>query len=123
MNPIEAQLRSWTPRRPSRGLEGRLPGSEGPAYSVSRWITVLSPTAACVLLAALLVSQSAPDLLPSAGNTSTLAGTGLSNQNYAAYLPGTFQSAANRVDTFEWTNRGYSNSTMDSRTPPMATDL
>lgn len=30
----------------------------------------------------------------------------LSNQSYAAYLPGSFQQSANRWDTFEWTNTG-----------------
>jgi hypothetical protein len=30
----------------------------------------------------------------------------LSNQSYAAYLPGSFQRSQNRWDTFEWTNPG-----------------
>jgi hypothetical protein len=30
----------------------------------------------------------------------------LSNQSYAAYLPGSFQRNQNRWDTFEWTNTG-----------------
>lgn len=30
----------------------------------------------------------------------------LSNQSYAAYLPGSFQQNENRWDTFEWTNMG-----------------
>jgi hypothetical protein len=30
----------------------------------------------------------------------------LSNQGFAAYLPGSFQRNQNRWDTFEWTNTG-----------------
>jgi len=92
-------------------------------FSISRLISVLTPTAACVLLTVSMVKQSAHELLPNASNQAALVAMGLSNQNYAAYLPGTFQPTANRVDTFEWTNRGYSNSSMDSFTSPKATDL
>ncbi len=31
----------------------------------------------------------------------------LSNQSFAAYLPGSFQRNQNRWDTFEWTNTGH----------------
>lgn len=123
MNTLETQLRSWTPRRPSPGLERRLFGREALLCSLSRLITVLTPTAACVLLTVSMVKQSAHELLPNGGKQAALVAMGLSNQNYAAYLPGAFQPTANRVDTFEWTNRGYSNSSMDSFTSPKATDL
>lgn len=124
MNTLETQLRSWTPRRPSPGLERRVLGGEPAAqFSFSRLATVLVPTAACLLLAIPLARQSAQELLPHQREQAALVALGLSNQNYAAYLPGSFQPTANRVDTFEWTNRGYSNSTMDSRTSPTATDL
>ena len=123
MNTLEEQLRSWTPRRPSPKLERRLFGSELWHISISRLVTVLTPTAACVLLTVSMVKQSAEELLPNGGNRAAMVAMGLSNQNYAAYLPGTFQPTANRVDTFEWTNRGYSNSSMDSFTSPRATDL
>jgi len=123
MNTLETQLRSWTPRRPSPRLERRLFGREALHFSISRLISVLTPTAACVLLTVSMLKQSAHELLPDGGNQAALVAMGLSNQNYAAYLPGAFQPTANRVDTFEWTNRGYSNSSMDSFTSPKATDL
>lgn len=122
MNTLETQLRSWTPRHPSPGLERRALGSKPVEFPLSRLLTVLAPTAACVLLTVSMVRQSAHELLPN-GQQAALVALGLSNQNFAAYLPGSFQPAANRVDTFEWTNRGYSNSSMDSLTSPQATDL
>jgi hypothetical protein len=125
MNTLEAQLRSWTPRRPSPGLERRVLGSGAPwHFSFSRLATVLAPTAACLLLTLSMVKQSAQELLPGSGSQNAMVAMGLSNQNFAAYLPGSFQPTANRLDaTFEWTNRGYSKSSMDSLTPPKATDL
>jgi len=85
-------------------------------------ITVLAPTTACVLLSITMMKQSAQELLSNGQERAAIVAMGLSNQNYAAYLPGAYQSTANRVDTFEWTNRGYSNSSMDSFTSPKATD-
>jgi len=123
MNTLETQLRSWTPRRPSPRLDRRLLGAEPLHFSLSRLATVLAPTAACLLLTVSMIRQSAPDLLPNRGTQSAMVAMGLSNQNFAAYLPGSFQPTANRLDTFEWTNRGYSTSSMDSFAPPMATDL
>lgn len=123
MNPLETQLRSWTPRRPAPRLERRLFGGERLERSLSRLATVLTPTAACVVLTLFIVKQSAPELLPDAGERAAVVAMGLSNQNYAAYLPGAFQPAANRVDTFEWTNRGASQFSMRSFTPMKATDL
>ena len=123
MNPLETQLRSWTLRRPSPGLERRLFGSKPRPSSLPRLITVLTPAAACVLLTVSMMKQSVHELLPNGDQRAAMVAMGLSNQNYAAYLPGTYQPTANRVDTFEWTNRGYSNSSMDSFTSPKATDL
>ena len=123
MNTLETQLRSWTPRRPSSGLERRLFPTERLHLSISRLITILTPAAACVLLTASMMRQSAQELMSNGNERATLVAMGMSNQNFAAYLPGTYQPTANRVDTFEWTNRGYSNSSMDSFTSPKATDL
>ena len=86
--------------------------------SISRLITVLTPAAACVVLTASMMKQSAQELLSTGNQRAAVVAMGLSNQNYAAYLPGAYQPTANRVDTFEWTNRGYSNSSMDSFTSP-----
>ena len=122
MDTLETQLRSWTPRHPSPGLEQRLLTKPW-RFSIPRLITALTPAAACLLLTVSMMKQSAQELLPNGNERAALVATGLSNQSFAAYLPGTFQSTANRVDTFEWTNRGYSNSSMDSFTSPKATDL
>ena len=113
----DTQLRSCTPRLPSTGLERRLCPSQRSHVSISRLITVLTPTAACVLLTVSMMKQSAHELLPNGNQRAAIVAMGLSNQNYAAYLPGTYQPTANRIDTFEWTNRGYSNSSMDSFMP------
>ena len=123
MNTLETQLRSWTPRRPSSGLERRLFATGRTHLSIPRLITVLTPAAACVLLTVSMIRQTADELLPNGSQRAALVAMGLSNQNYAAYLPSTYQPTANRVDTFEWTNRGYSNSSMGSFTPPRGTDL
>jgi hypothetical protein len=61
-----------------------------------------------------MVKQSAQELLPNGNERAAMVAMGLSNQNYAAYLPGTFQPTANRVDTFEWTNAGSSTSSIRS---------
>jgi hypothetical protein len=65
-----------------------------------------------------MLKESAHELLPNGKQRAAVVAMGLSNQSYAAYLPGAYQPTANRVDTFEWTNRGYSNSSMDSFTSP-----
>jgi hypothetical protein len=123
MNTLEAQLRGWTPRHPSPVLERRVFGSEPLHFSLSRLATVLAPTAACLLLTVSMFRQSGQELLPDRGSQAITVALGLSNQNYAAYLPGSFQPSANRLDTFEWTNRGYSTSSMGSFAPPKASDL
>jgi hypothetical protein len=62
-------------------------------------------------------------LAPSGDIRAAMVALGMSNQSYAAYMPGSYQPTANRLDTFEWTNRGYSTSSMRSFTPLKATDL
>lgn len=123
MNTLETQLRSWTPRRPSPGLERRLTGSAPLHFPFARLATLLAPTAACLLLTLSVLKQSDPGLLPQTSIRAAMVTEGLSNQNFAAFLPGSFQPTVNRLDTFEWTNRGFSKSSMDSLTTPMATDL
>jgi hypothetical protein len=64
----------------------------------------LSPVAACLVLCGLLpvLRGTAPALADP--RHAPLVAMILSNQSYAAYLPGRFQPAQNRWDTFEWTN-------------------
>jgi hypothetical protein len=86
-------------------------------------VTVFAPTAACLLLTLAGWRHSEPPILPVENASTALVALSLSNQSYAAYLPGNCQSSANRLDTFEWTNGGYSQSSVRSFTPPKATDL
>jgi len=116
-------LRSWTPRRPSPKLEHRLFGREQSHFSFHRLFTVLAPTAACLLLTVSMLRQPGQAFVPGGETQAAIVALGMSNQSYAAYLPGSYQPTANRLDTFEWTNRGYSTSSMRSFTPPKATDL
>jgi len=86
-------------------------------------VTVLAPATACVLLTLATLNQFGEPLLPSRNEHAAMIAMSLSNQSYAPYLAGNHQSTANRLDTFEWTNRGYSQSSMRSFTPTMAPDL
>ena len=105
---LETQLRSWRPRRPSARLERKIFGAAGPVPDVRALLRVLVPAAACLILTMAMLNQ------PDRGEVSLAAGQGammamsLSNQNYAAYLPGSFACEANRLDTFRWTNGGAS---------------
>lgn len=120
---MEAQLRSWTPRRPSPKLERQLFGRPHLRFTLPRLVSVFAPAAVCLLLTLVGLKEQGPTTLLANESQSALIALSLSNQSYAAYLPGNCQSTANRLDTFEWTNRGYSQSSMRSITPLKATDL
>ena len=116
-NPLETQLRSWTPRRPSAGLERRLfrqpKRAPRPAHSLN-WLV---PVTACLLFASLILNQRGAANLSDAPRSGAMVALILSNQSYASYLPGSFQRSVNRVDTFGWTNGGSSTSSMHSLSP------
>ena len=146
MNQLEAQLRSWKPRPPSRKLESiwqnaerragapprqkskMPPGSPvldcvvSPGHSWLMRLRAAAPALACLLLTAAILTQSGEGLIIPRPDQRAIA-LALSNQNFAPYLPGSFQSTANRLDTFGWTNTGGSPSSMRSLTPPEAIDL
>lgn len=122
-NPLEETLRSWKPRRPSPALEQQLFAHPRGEFHLSRLLSVLTPVTACLLLTISVLRQPGAELLVSGRGLSAVVALGISNQSYAAYLPSSFQPAANRVDTFGWTNGGYSQSSMDSRTSPKVMDL
>ncbi len=123
MNQWEAQLRSWTPRGPSPKLERRL-FERGPRRSaLPKLVTVFAPVTVCLLLTLAGLKQFEGPVLASEDSRAAMVALSLSNQSFAPYLPGNIQSAANRWDTFEWTNRGYSQSSVRSFTPVSATDL
>lgn len=113
MNPLETQLRSWRPRRPSARLKRRLFGfSFGPGAA---WIVgSLTPAAACALLT-----------LNIWGSRSAMPGVPLpvlvaSNWNQAAYVQDGFADKQNHwiCVTFDSTNRSGSGFN-DGSFPPM----
>lgn len=123
MNPLEEQLRSWTPRPPSPKLERRLFRRPPHRFVLPKLASVFVPTAACLLLTLSGLKQFGSPMLAAEDPQTALVALSLSNQHYAPYLPGNAQSLANRLDTFEWTNRGGSQSSVRSFTPTKATDL
>lgn len=82
----------------------------------------LVPATACLLLAGVSLNQESRLGVSELSSRSNFVAVIMSNQSYAAYLPGSFQQSANRVDTFEWTNGGYSTSSMHSLSPGRAND-
>lgn len=116
-------MRSWTLRRPSARLERRLFQSPGHRFVLPKLASVFVPTAACLLLTLTGLKQFGPPLLAHEDPQVALVALSLSNQHFAPYLPGNGQSTANRLDTFEWTNGGGSQSSVRSFTPTKATDL
>jgi hypothetical protein len=83
----------------------------------------LAPAAACCLAAlAVLGPRSSATL--SRPNSAPMVAVILSNQSYAAYLPGSFAREQNSLpqDTFEWTNGNLSTSSVRSRSPFKADD-
>lgn len=68
----------------------------------------LLPAAACMILTVAMLNQ--PDRTGASAEAAqgAIVAMSLSNQNYAAYLAGSFACAANRMDSFRWTNGGAS---------------
>ena len=133
MKPLETLLRSWAPRRPSARLNRRLfashlaagnhqsPISDHPPPTLR--LVWLAPAAACLVLVCALLSQrnSAGSSTPT--STGSMVAMILSNQSYAAYVPGSFQPEQNALrNTFEWTNRSQSTSSMGFVSPIKAND-
>lgn len=141
MNQLEEQLRSWVPRRPSPRLErcGRkaeaaaaaalrrarnrphqnwaLGRIDWPGLSGLRLARTVAPALACLLLTAAILRQPGQGLISPGPDQPAMIALAMSNQNFAAYLPGSFQPTANRLDTFGWTNGSGSPSSMRSLTP------
>ena len=122
-NTLEEQLRSWKPRRPSPKVERHLFGTRYFSITLPRLAGILTPTMACLMVTVSLWRQVGQPILHESESQTAVIAMSMSNQNYAPYLSSSFQPAANRLDTFEWTNRGYSKSSVDSFTPTKATDL
>src|SRR5207253_9564785 len=118
-NPWETQLRSWTPRRPSAGLKGRVFGpSVGVAPGRPFAFGWLAPATVCVLLLFVTFNQREGELarLAASSDQVPLMAMTLSNMSFAAYLPGSFAHDQNAVrpDGLEWTNHGHSPSSIPS---------
>ena len=120
---LEEQLRSWTPRRPSLKTERALFGERQFTFTLPRLAGILTPPLACLMVTVSLWQQVGQPVFHDGAAQSAVIAMSMSNQNYAPYLATSFQPTANRWDTFEWTNRGYSKSSVDSFTPNEATDL
>jgi hypothetical protein len=113
-NWLEAQLKSWAPRRPSgkieRGLFARR--ARARASEFARALAWLTPAAACMVFAlgALRPEGSAG----AASRPEYLFAMVLSNQAAANILHSDAAQPENRVvrASFEWTNRGDSGSSI-----------
>jgi len=100
MDVLEAQLRSWKPRRPSATLERRLFKSTRPEtgmFSLAGW---LAPAAACLILAISLLNPHSAGDLSDRTRPGGLVAMIASNQSYAAYLPGSFRRTHNQLESF-----------------------
>ena len=117
-NPWETQLRSWTPRRPSAGVKGRLFGGSVALGRERPWsLSWLAPATICLMLIFVTMNQRSGELARLAGsNQAPMMALTLSNVSSAAYLPGSFVSDQNAVrpGTIEWTNHGHSPSSIAS---------
>jgi hypothetical protein len=104
---LEKLLLSWTPRRPSAGLERRI-FVTGPATAEalpSFRFSWLAPATAALMLLCVLFNQRYGPALSGSATPGPLVAMILSNQSAAAYLPGSVQAEQNNLpaDAFKWT--------------------
>src|ERR1017187_3254163 len=106
---LEKLLLSWTPRRPSAGLERRIfiirpATAEAPPSFRFSW---LAPTTAALMLLCVLFNQRYGPAVSGSATPGPLVAMILSNQSAAAYLPGSVQAEQNNLpaDAFKWTRR------------------
>jgi hypothetical protein len=100
MERLEAELRCWMPRRPSATLERRLFRRATPRPMPAMVAGWLAPAAACLMFAGLILNPQSGGVSSDSPVSGVMAGLILSNQNYAAYLPGSFQRTHNQLETF-----------------------
>ena len=121
MNDLEKQLRSWALRPPSPKLKARifeqpslLAQSSGSAVTLSHPATPfrlswLAPATMALLLICVLFNQrNIPIAFSNSLQPSSMVAVALSNQNAAAWLPGSFAHDQNSIpaEPIKWTNRG-----------------
>jgi hypothetical protein len=121
LNELEAQLGSWTLRRPSPKIEKRLFAwrrANAPAGTAVPFAWFV-PVTAALLLACIIFNQHAGTAAARATNAPLVAMI-ISNSSAAAYLPGSFQHDQNIItaNTFEWTNGSRSTSSIRSPSGP-----
>ena len=122
MTELEMQLLSWTPRRPSPGLEKQLfaarPALLADALPASRfgW---LAPATAVLAVMCVLFNQRHVAKFPASADASPMVAMILSNQSAPAYLPGSFQAEQNNVpaNLFNWASSRSSNRTAPAISP------
>jgi hypothetical protein len=125
-NPLENQLRSWTPRAPSPSLKARLFGQpqkqEASAAAQRRrepaaWHWLAPAMAVFVFGLFIYGSNGALHHYDSDNYPSALAAAALTQPDYSTYYASVRHSGNNALrSTFEWTNESHSLKTA----PPMA---
>jgi hypothetical protein len=112
MNWLEAQLKSWAPRRPSAKIERRLFPRRRRVSELARALAWLTPAAACMVFALAAVRQEGGSA--GAARPEYMFAMVLSNQTAANILHSDAAQPENRVmrASFEWTNRGGSGSSI-----------
>lgn len=100
MDSLEAQLRFWTLRRPSAALERRLFRRAPARPGRTKLVGWLAPAAACLLFVGVILNPRAAAPFPGSPPSGGMLALILSNQNYAAYLPGSFERTHNQLETF-----------------------
>ncbi|TAL03032.1 MAG: hypothetical protein EPO07_06745 [Verrucomicrobia bacterium] len=107
MNELEKHFQSWKLRKPSVRTQRRLFGKPVEAQRRTHTLPWLAPAMACGMMAMLWLNpRNSGGLVAETGSARLLAESSLSNQSYAAFLPGSFTVGQNHWDTFGWTNAG-----------------
>ena|SRR6266568_4059596 len=107
MNELEKLFQSWKLRQPSAQIEKQLFARHRQPRRRTHTLPWLAPAMACGLMAMLWLNpRNGGGMMAETASARSLAAMSMSNQSYAAYLPGSFTVDQNRWDTFGWTNAG-----------------
>ena len=113
MNPLETQLRSWQPRRPSAALERHLFAAPVSLMPKMAWLVGwLVPATACALLT-FSIFNSRNAIPGQSFRGGPMVATMPGNQSYLVLAPDSLQQGQNdwSTITFDWTNRsGFTSS-------------
>lgn len=113
MDPLETQLRTWQPRRPSARLKRRLFGTPAGLIPKMAWVLgSLAPAAACALLTFSMFNSGNGFHHGTAAEMVLIS----SNQSHANYAPDGSRMRENNWSTvtFDWTNRSSFTSSIPS---------